>query len=137
MSDSLGRHRFVMFLLAAFGAVALLLGSVGIYGVISYAVGQRTSEIGIRMALGARRKDVLRLVLRHGVIVAILGIAIGVAAAFGLTRLMSHLLYGVSATDPLTFAGVAAGLTAVAVAACYLPARRATRVDPMIALRHD
>ncbi len=133
VAGSLARHRFAMLILGGFAGLALLLASVGIYGVLSYAVGQRTAEIGIRMALGARHADVVRLVVRHGVTMAITGIAIGVAAALGLTRLMAHLLYGVSATDPLTFAAVAAVLTAVALAACYLPARRATRIDPMTA----
>jgi predicted permease len=137
LSASLARQRFAMFILAVLAGLALLLASVGIYGVISYSVGQRTGEIGIRMALGARSGTVLRLVLRHGLVMAALGIAIGLGAALGATRLMAHLLYGVSATDPLTFASVAAVLTAVALAAAYLPARRATRVDPMIALRHD
>jgi predicted permease len=134
---SLARHRFAMFVFAALAGLALLLASVGIYGVISYAVGQRTAEIGIRMALGARRADVLGLVVRHVATVAAVGIGIGLAAALGLTRLMSHLLFGVSATDPFTFAAVVGALSAVAVLASYMPARRATRVDPMIALRHE
>ena len=137
IADSLAARRFSMFIFAVFAALALLLASIGIYGVVSCGVGQRTSEIGIRMALGARRRDVLGLILGGGVKMVLIGIGLGVAAAFGLTRLMAHLLYGVSATDPFTFIAVAVGLTAVALAACYLPARRATRVDPMIALRHD
>jgi predicted permease len=137
VSDSLATRRFSMFVLAGFAALALLLSCVGIYGVISYVVSQRTNEIGIRMALGARRGDVLGLVLRQGVQLAIAGVAIGVLAAIALTRLMGDLLYGIPATDPLTFAGVAAGLTLVALAASYLPARRAMRVDPMQALRHE
>jgi putative ABC transport system permease protein len=107
------------------------------FGVISYVTGQRTQEIGIRMALGAQRSDVLRLVLGHGMRVALLGVAIGMAAALGLTRLMASQLYGVSAKDPLTFVGVAALLTLVALAACYIPARRAMRVDPIVALRYE
>jgi predicted permease len=137
LAGSLASQRFAMIILGGFAGLALLLAGVGIYGVLSYAVGQRTGEIGLRMALGARGADVARLVLRHGATMALIGIAIGVAAGLGLTRLMAHLLYGVSATDPVTFAAVAAGLTAVALAASYLPARRASRVDPMTALRHE
>jgi predicted permease len=135
ISDSLAERRFVMVLLGMFAVLALLLASVGIYGVIAYVVGQRTQEIGIRMALGAQRLDVLRLMLWEGTRLALVGVAIGIAAALALTRLMTKLLYGVGATDPLTFAGLAVVLTAVAVAASYIPARRAMRVDPMEALR--
>jgi predicted permease len=137
VSDSIAAQRFTMILLGVFAALALVLSAVGIFGVISYVTGQRTQEIGIRMALGAQRGDVLRLVLGHGMRVVLLGVAIGLAAALGLTRLMASQLYGVSAKDPLTFAGVAALLTFVAVAACYIPARRAMRVDPMVALRYE
>jgi predicted permease len=137
ISDSLAARRFSMILLGIFAALALLLSSVGIYGVISYLVGQRTQEIGIRVALGARRWDVLRLVLSHSVQMAILGVLIGVAASLALTRLMDKMLYGVSATDPITFFAVAIILICVALAASYIPARRAMRVDPIIALRYE
>jgi ABC-type antimicrobial peptide transport system permease subunit len=131
-----GRH-FSTLVFVAFAALALLLATVGVYGVIAYAVGQRTAEIGVRMALGARRGDVLRLVLGRGLKTALTGVAIGLAAALALSRLMAHLLHGVSATDPLTFAAVAIGLTCVALLASYLPARRAARIEPMAALRHE
>jgi ABC-type antimicrobial peptide transport system permease subunit len=137
ISDSISDRRFSMILLGVFAALALMLSSVGIYGVISYLVGQRTHEIGLRMALGAQRRDVLKLVLGHGVKTALLGVAIGLVAALGLTRLMADMLFGVSPTDPVTFAGVAALLVIVAMAACYMPARRAMRVDPMTALRYE
>jgi predicted permease len=137
ISDSTAARRFSAILLGAFAAVALLLSGVGIYGVISYLIGQRTHEIGIRMALGAQQSKVLFQILGEGLKLALIGAAIGLGAAFGLTRLMTSLLYGVSPTDPLTFAAVAVLLVAVALAACYVPARRAAAVDPMIALRHD
>jgi predicted permease len=137
ISDSISDRKFSMVLLGTFAALALLLSGIGIYGVISYLVGVRTHEIGIRMALGAQRNNVLSLVLGEGMKLVLLGAAIGMAAGFGLTRLMADLLYGVSATDPLTFAAVPIVLLAVAMLACYIPARRAMRVDPMTALRYE
>jgi len=137
ISRSLSARRFAMILLAVFAGLALALSSIGIYGVISYIAGQRTHEIGIRIALGAQRSDILKIVLGQGARLAIVGVAIGLAAAAGLTRLMTTILYGVSATDPVTFAGVAIVLTIVALAACYIPARRAMRTDPMVALRYE
>ncbi len=137
ISDSLASRRFAMILLGAFAALALLLASIGIYGVMAYVAGQRTHEIGVRMALGAQRRDVLRLVLGHGARMTLIGIAIGLAGAAGLTRLMSKILYGVSSIDPLTFAAVAVILLLVALAACYIPAQRAMKVDPMVALRYE
>jgi putative ABC transport system permease protein len=137
ISESLAARRFSMILLGTFAALALVLSSVGIYGVISYLVARRIQEIGIRMALGADRADVMHLVLRDGMRLALAGVGIGVVCAFAVTRLMAKMLYGVTATDPLTFVAVAALLLLVAMAACYLPARRAMRVDPVIALRYD
>ena len=135
--DSLGTRRITLILLGAFSGLALVLAAIGIYGVISYSVAQRTHEIGIRMALGAQRRDVLRMVLKQGVKIALAGVAIGFAVSLGLTRLMSSLLFSVSADDPATFAGAAILLALVALLACYIPARRALRVDPMIALRYE
>jgi len=137
ISDSLASQRFSMAVLGVFAMLALALASVGIYGVISYLVGQRTQEIGIRVAMGASRSDVLRMVLGDGMKMTLIGVGIGIAAALGLTRLMASLLFGVSATDPLTFTAVAMLLSVVALAACYIPARRAMRVDPMVALRYE
>ena len=137
ISESLATQQVSLILLGAFAVLALGLASSGIYGVISYVVQQRTQEIGVRVALGAKRTDVLRLVLGTGMTMAGVGVAIGLAAAFGLTRLMASLLFGVSATDPLTFTVVAIVLAIVALAACYIPARRAMRVDPMVALRYE
>jgi predicted permease len=137
IADSLARRRFAMILLNAFAAVALLLSSVGLYGVISYLVGQQTQEIGIRLALGAQRADVLRLVLNQGMKMALGGVAVGLLAALGLTRLLTMLLYGVSATDPTTFALITSLLIAVALLACFVPAWRATKVDPLVALRRE
>jgi predicted permease len=137
IAQSLSARRYSMMLLGGFAALALLLASVGIYGVISYVVGQRAQEIGIRMALGAQPIDVLRLVLGYGGRLILIGLAAGILAAVALTRLMAAMLFGVTATDPWTFTCVAGLLATVALAACYLPAWRATRVDPNVALRYE
>jgi predicted permease len=137
VATSVSGKRFTMNLLAIFAGLALLLASIGIYGVLSYLVGQRVQEIGVRMALGANRSHVLRMILRDGARMTLIGIGIGVVAALGLTRLMSSMLFGVSPTDPLTFVSVAAILVVVALLACYIPARRAMQVDPLVALRYE
>ena len=137
LGNSLAQRRLTLILLASFAALALLLAAVGIYGVIAYTVRQRTNELGIRMALGAQSGDVLRLILRDGLKLALIGVALGLVAAFALTRWMESLLFEVRPTDPLTFCLIAVVLLCVSLAACYLPARRATKVDPLIALRSE
>jgi len=134
-SSSLDQRRFSLVIFAVFAAVALALAVMGIYGVMAYAVAERTKEIGVRMALGATVGDILKLVIGQGGKLIAVGVTLGVAGSLFLTRLLASLLYGVSATDPLTFAVIALLLTAVALLACYVPARRATKVDPLIALR--
>jgi predicted permease len=137
LADSLSHQRFNMLLLAAFSGLALLLAAIGIYSVLSYSVRRRVREIGVRMALGADRGDVLRMILGQGARLAFIGAGIGILAAFGLTRLMASQLFGVTATDPITFLCVAILIVLVALVACYVPARRATRVEPAVALRYE
>jgi putative ABC transport system permease protein len=137
LDRSVATPRFNTLLIGLFAAVALILTMVGLYGVMSCAVSENTQQIGIRVALGAQRSDVFKLIVGQGVILAIAGVVIGLGAAYGLTRLMSSLLFGVGSTDPWTFTGVAVLLLFVAAMACYLPARRAMKVDPMTALRYE
>jgi putative ABC transport system permease protein len=137
LGSSLAARRLTLVLMGGFAALALLLAAIGVYGVISYSVRRRTHEIGVRMALGAQRRDVLKLILAQGARLALLGVAIGLGAALALIRWMETLLFEVRPTDPLTFAVTAAVLALVALIACYLPARRATKVDPMVAIRRE
>jgi putative ABC transport system permease protein len=137
VSATLKERRFSLLLLGAFAVVALVLAGVGIYGLISYSTAQRTHEIGLRVALGARGGDIMRMVVGEGLLLSGAGVAVGLAGALLLTRFLGRLLYGVAPTDPLTFAAISALLVCVALAACYLPARRAARIDPMEALRYE
>jgi len=137
VSTSVARERFSMMLLALFAAVALVLASVGVYGVISYGVSQRTAELGVRVAMGAEPEDVLGLILKQGAMLAAVGIGLGLLGAGFLSRVLASQLYGVGATDPTTYAAVAAALFAVALAAVYIPARRAAHLDPVVALSGD
>jgi putative ABC transport system permease protein len=137
IAESINARRFAMLLLTIFAVVALLLASVGIYGVMAYSVTQRTHEIGIRMALGAQASDVLKMIVGRGILLVLIGVVCELVSAFVMTRVMASLLFNVSTTDPATFGGIAALLFVVALAACYVPARRAVKVDPLIALRYE
>jgi putative ABC transport system permease protein len=136
-SASLGSRRFNVILIGFFGIVALLLATAGVFGVMAYSVSRRTREIGVRVALGASSSDVLRMILSQGLRTIFIGVAVGIIGSLALTRTVESLLFGVTATDPLTFAGVTLLLVGTALLACYVPARRAMRVDPMVALRHE
>jgi ABC-type antimicrobial peptide transport system permease subunit len=137
VNRSVADRKFLMALMGIFAVIALVLTTVGLYGVISYLVNQRTQEIGIRMALGAQVGQILRMVMRHAMLLVAIGIGVGLTASWLLTRLIETLLFQVSATDPITFVGISVLLVAVALAACYLPARRAARVDPLRALHYE
>jgi len=136
-SESVAPERLNLTLLSLFAGIALVLAIVGIYGVMSYSVTQRTHEIGIRMAIGAQPRDVFKLIIGQGMLLAVLGVVLGLIGAFGLTRLMASMLFGVEPTDPATFVSIALLLTGVALVACYVPGRRATKVDPVVSLRYE
>jgi len=133
----LEQRRFALALLGVFAGVALLLASIGIYGVMAYTFSQRTNEIGIRMAMGAQRGDILRIAVSEGVMIVVFGVTAGLAGSFVLTRFLQAMLFDVKPTDPITFAAISGLLATVSLAACFVPARRATRVDPLVALRHE
>jgi putative ABC transport system permease protein len=137
VADSMTQRRFALMLMSIFALLALILAAVGLYGVMAYSVTQRTQEIGIRLALGASRGNVLKMIVGQGLLLALIGVGIGLAAAFGLTRLMTALLFGVSAVDPFIFASLPLLLAGVAAMASWIPGQRATRVDPMVALRYE
>jgi putative ABC transport system permease protein len=137
VAEAVARQRFSTLLLGIFAGLALVLAAVGIYGVMSYSIAQRTHEIGIRMALGAQRQDMLKMAVWQGLRLVLIGLTLGLVASFALTRVMSTLLFGISATDPVTFLAISLVLLAVALLASYIPALRATRVDPMVALRYQ
>jgi putative ABC transport system permease protein len=137
IGDQLATDRVIAVLLSVFGGCALLLAAIGIYGVVGYAVAQRTHEIGIRIALGADQRDILKLIVSQGMVLTVIGAGIGLALALAATQLLKSLLFGISATDPLTFVSVVIVLVGVALLACYLPARRAMKVDPLVALRYE
>ena len=134
---SVGDRRFTMLVLGGFALLGLLLSAIGIYGVLAYSVARRTREIGVRMALGAERHNVVRLIVGQGLVLTLIGASGGILIAFAVTRVLQRFLYGISSNDPLTFAGVALLLMSIALLACYIPARRATKVDPLTALRHE
>src|SRR6185295_12216504 len=137
LATSAAERRFALILFEAFAFVAVVLVAVGLYGVLSASVAERTREIGVRLALGAQRRDVLYLILRQGLTLTLAGVTIGLVASWAVTRLLTNLLYGISATDPLVFGGVSSLLIVVALLACYLPARRAMKVDPLVILRYE